>query len=140
MANEGDIVLASSGFTVEKLHEKVAFVKKDDLPFCMNTSTIRFKANTQFLVSVFLFHFLTSNLFKATIVRMATGSAQLNFGPFHLAKVNISTPPLDEQLAISNILSDLDNEIVALENQRYKRAALKQGMMQELLTGRTRLV
>jgi type I restriction enzyme S subunit len=140
LADDGDIVLASSGITIEKLHEKVAFVKMDDLPFCMNTSTIRFKAITQFVTSGFLFHFLTGNEFKAMIGSIATGSAQLNFGPFHLAKVNISIPPIDEQFAISNILSELDEELVALEKQRNKTAALKQGMMQELLTGRTRLV
>ena len=50
--------------------------------------------------------------------------------------------PLDkeEQFAIAKTLSDLDTEIVTLQQQRNKTAALKQGMMQELLTGRTRLV
>jgi type I restriction enzyme S subunit len=46
----------------------------------------------------------------------------------------------DEQTAIATVLSDMDTEIVALEKRRDKTIALKQGMMQELLTGRTRLV
>ena len=46
----------------------------------------------------------------------------------------------DEQRAIATILSDMDAEIAALEQQRDKTRALKQGMMQELLTGKTRLV
>ena len=46
----------------------------------------------------------------------------------------------EEQTAIANILSDMDAELDALEQRRAKTAALKQGMMQELLTGRTRLV
>ena len=46
----------------------------------------------------------------------------------------------EEQLAIDKALSDLDFEIVTLQQRRKKTAALKQGMMQELLTGRTRLV
>ena len=45
-----------------------------------------------------------------------------------------------EQTAIAAILSDVDAEIAALEARRDKTRALKQGMMQELLTGRTRLV
>jgi type I restriction enzyme, S subunit len=49
-------------------------------------------------------------------------------------------PPLPEQRAIAAILSDMDAEIAALETRRAKTHALKQGMMQELLTGRTRLV
>jgi type I restriction enzyme, S subunit len=54
-------------------------------------------------------------------------------------EVNI---PVDnaEQTAIAAILSDIDAEIAALEARRDKTRALKQGMMQELLTGRTRLV
>jgi type I restriction enzyme S subunit len=46
----------------------------------------------------------------------------------------------DEQLAIATILSDMDAEIAALEQKRDKTRALKQGMMQELLTGKTRLI
>jgi type I restriction enzyme S subunit len=50
-------------------------------------------------------------------------------------------PPTDaEQTAIAAVLSDMDAEIAALEAQRDKTRALKQGMMQELLTGRIRLL
>ena len=52
----------------------------------------------------------------------------------------ISIPNLDEQRAIATILSDMDAEIAALEARRAKTQAIKQGMMQELLTGRTRLL
>ncbi|MDD2722356.1 MAG: restriction endonuclease subunit S [Gallionella sp.] len=50
--------------------------------------------------------------------------------------------PIDtnEQTAIAAVLSDMDTELAALEARRDKTRALKQGMMQELLTGRTRLV
>ncbi|MBW5805858.1 restriction endonuclease subunit S [Burkholderia sp. COPS] len=57
-----------------------------------------------------------------------------------LASVQIPYPALSEQIAIASILSDMDNEIAALEHKRDKTRALKQGMMQELLTGRIRLV
>jgi type I restriction enzyme, S subunit len=49
-------------------------------------------------------------------------------------------PSLGEQRAIAIILSDMDAEIVALEQKRDKMRALKQGMMQELLSGKTRLL
>ena len=51
-----------------------------------------------------------------------------------------SIPPLPEQRAIAAVLSDMDAEIAALEARREKTRVLKQGMMQELLTGKTRLV
>ena len=53
--------------------------------------------------------------------------------------LEIDLPPLPEQRAIAAVLSDMDAEIDALEARRDKTAAIKQGMMQELLTGRTRL-
>ena len=49
-------------------------------------------------------------------------------------------PPIPEQKAIAEVLSDMDAEITALEAQRDKTRAIKQGMMQELLTGKTRLI
>lgn len=57
-----------------------------------------------------------------------------------LRSVTINCPPLAEQTAIAELLSDMDEELEALERRRDKTRALKQGMMQELLTGRTRLV
>ncbi len=52
----------------------------------------------------------------------------------------VATPRLEEQTAIATVLSDMDAEIYALEARRDKTQQVKQGMMQELLTGRTRLV
>ena len=52
----------------------------------------------------------------------------------------IDIPPLREQRAIAAVLSDMDAEIAALQARRDKTRALKGGMMQELLTGKTRLI
>jgi len=49
-------------------------------------------------------------------------------------------PSLPEQISIAEVLSDMHDELDALEQRRDKTRALKQAMMQELLTGRTRLV
>ena len=51
----------------------------------------------------------------------------------------ICLPEAREQLAIASVLSDMDAEIAALEQRREKTRAIKQGMMQQLLTGRVRL-
>ena len=69
-----------------------------------------------------------------------TGSQMnLNTGLINGTSVHI-TPTEAEQTAIATILSDMDTEIAALEQKRDKTRLLKQGMMQELLTGRIRLV
>jgi len=140
LADAGDIVIASSGVTIDRFHEKIATVHEGHLPLCMNTSTIRFKPHAEALNFGYLRAYLASSLFKAQIGGQATGSAQLNFGPSHLSKVELLLPPLEEQSAIASILSDMDDELAVLKARRDKALAIKQGMMQELLTGRIRLV
>ena len=61
--------------------------------------------------------------------------SKANFG-----EMTFTVPPLLEQTAIAEVLSDMDTELAALEQRRDKTRLLKQAMMQELLTGRTRLV
>jgi len=57
-----------------------------------------------------------------------------------IQNIEIGCPEPDEQTAIATILSDMDAELAALEARRDKTRALKEGMMQELLTGKTRLL
>lgn len=141
LVDEGDIVIASSGITIDKFEEKISFVKKEHLPLCMNTSTIRFKVRNESLDALFLYYFFMSKKFKDQIGAQATGSAQLNFGPSHIEKVEIFLPKeRKEQIAITEILSDTDTEIEKLESQLTKYQNLKQGMMQTLLTGKIRLL
>jgi type I restriction enzyme S subunit len=63
----------------------------------------------------------------------------LNFGQIRSFKVR-RPKDIEEQSAIATVLSDMDTAIAALEQRQAKTQAVKQGMMQELLTGRTRLV
>lgn len=141
LVDKGDIVIASSGITVDKFEEKISFVKESHLPLCMNTSTIRFKILNDSMDSLFLYYFFMSKKFKNQIGAQATGSAQLNFGPSHLQKVDIYLPKnKNEQTAIATILSDMDTEIEKLESELTKWRDMKQGMMQTLLTGKIRLI
>lgn len=70
---------------------------------------------------------------------MAFGSAQPQLSVKGINQIKIPLPPLEEQKAIAQVLSDMDADIEALEKKRNKYQAMKQGMMQELLTGKTRL-
>ena len=68
-----------------------------------------------------------------------TGS-QMNLNTGLITGTCISLPPIPEQTAIAKMLGDMDAELAALDQRCDKTRALKQGMMQELLTGKTRLV
>lgn len=69
-----------------------------------------------------------------------TGSAITRLYNNHIMSSKIALPSLGEQEAISSVLSDMDSELQSLEKEIAKLRDLKQGMMQELLTGRIRLV
>ncbi len=81
--------------------------------------------------------------YKFTMIRWrsyneASGVPSLNAKT--IENIEIQIPAHAEQTAIAEVLSDMDAELAALEQRRAKTRALKQGMMQELLTGRTRLL
>ena len=73
-------------------------------------------------------------------LRVATGLKVFGVSKAALKDIEIPIPHPEEQTAIANILSDIDEEITALEAKLSKARQLKQGMMQELLTGRIRLL
>jgi len=86
----------------------------------------------------YLYQFLKHN--EAVIMALRVGSGLPNIQRARLSSFVVFLPSLPEQTAIAEILSDMDAEISALEQKREKTRQLKQGMMQELLTGRIRLV
>ncbi len=86
----------------------------------------------------FLYYFLNSR--KATVKTLGQQGTQANLNKGMVQDFQLSLPPLPEQTAIASILSEMDAELAGLEQRREKTRALKQGMMQELLTGRTRLI
>lgn len=88
-----------------------------------------FKGYLQFLPAV-----------RTALIRLATGISVFGGSKGNVKSIAVNLPRPDEQTAIADVLSDTDAEIAALENRRDKTRLLKQGMMQELLTGRTRLV
>ena len=99
-----------------------------------------FRPPTEVVDRQFLSHaFSTSAWFKAVSDRSG-GTTHKRIARGSLGRIAIKIPNLDEQTAIAAVLSDMDTELTALESRRDKTRSVKQAMMQELLTGRTRLV
>ena len=86
----------------------------------------------------FLYYLLLT--LKPQLIERAIGSTFLEIGKRDVASIELSVPTYAEQHAIAAVLSDMDAEIAALERRRDKTRAVKQGMVQQLLTGRVRLV
>ena len=76
---------------------------------------------------------------KERMIDLATGSTFLEIGKRDVESLLIDLPPRPEQQAIATVLSDMDDEIAALERRLDKTRAIKQGAMQQLLTGSIRL-
>jgi type I restriction enzyme S subunit len=74
------------------------------------------------------------------VLRLVTGTTVFHLYASEMKNFVLSLPPIDEQRAIAGVLIDMCDEIQELERQRNKTAQLKQGMMQQLLTGRIRLI
>jgi type I restriction enzyme S subunit len=93
------------------------------------------------LHNAFLNQLLNSSLYKErTKNQVYVGGGVGNLNVDVVRQYPIPLPLWEEQKAIAQVLSDMDTEIEALEQKRHKYKAIKQGMMQELLTGRTRLI
>lgn len=89
---------------------------------------------------LFLAYYFRSKEGRELMKSLAQGSTRYNLSKLALLKSPIRLPSLPEQTAIAEVLTDMDVEIAALEQRLAKTRALKQAMMQELLTGKTRLV
>jgi type I restriction enzyme S subunit len=89
---------------------------------------------------LFLAYYIRGREGREIIKSLAQGSTRYNLSKAALLDAAVRLPPVAEQAAIAAVLSDMDAELDALEARRDKTRALKQAMMQELLTGRTRLV
>ncbi|MBD2068906.1 restriction endonuclease subunit S [Leptolyngbya sp. FACHB-671] len=86
----------------------------------------------------YVFHYL---IFQYEAIRNLSNTGnQENLNGLIIKSIQILLANVEEQQAIATVLSDMDAEIAALETRLAKTQSIKQGMMQELLTGRTRLV
>ncbi|KVV16025.1 restriction endonuclease subunit S [Flavobacterium sp. TAB 87] len=106
LVDDGDLLIACSGIVVDNFHNKIAFAKKEHLPLCLNTSTMRFKALNDKVDLNYFKYYLQTVHFTAQLRKLITGSAQLNFGPSHIKKIDLLLPPLETQKHIAQIQDD----------------------------------
>lgn len=91
-------------------------------------------------VPLFLAYFFRGNVGRDIMNALAQGATRYNMSKSQFRALELSIPSGNEQRAIAAVLSDMDAEIAALEHRRDKTIAIKQGMMQQLLTGKVRLL
>jgi type I restriction enzyme S subunit len=120
---------------------KVALVPSLPGPATLNSGVFVIRPLRNSFHPEFFYYVLCSRQFSDFLSQLAAGSTISHLYQKDFVSFAYRTPAsLEEQAAIAKILADMDAELTALEARRDKTRALKQGMMQELLTGRTRLV
>ena len=134
---EGDLVMPKDDIGGGKIIGRVGYVDCSEL-YVLGDHVYRLRAIEG--DPLFLSYLINSHSINSALRKKVIGSAQLGLGRRSVEEQEIPFPSTAEQTAIAQILSDMDAELTALEQQREKTRALKQAMMQELLTGKTRLV
>ncbi|MGL2999427.1 restriction endonuclease subunit S [Flavobacterium sp. RSSB_23] len=136
----GDLIIAMTDVTPEKnLIGRMAIVKTNQtLLLNQRVGLLRLdntKVNAYFLKTL-------SNMrsWRTYCIGSASLGVQANIGTKDILNGELSLPNINEQNKIAEILYDMDTEITALEQKLEKYKKVKLGMMQELLTGKTRLV
>ncbi|MFP5988172.1 restriction endonuclease subunit S [Helicobacter pylori] len=131
---QGDLILAMSGATTGKscLYNlnKIAY---------LNQRVGVFRAKTSFCYD-FLVQFVFSELFTSRLKLILTAGAQPNISSFDIEDFEILLPPLKEQIAIANILSGLDNEIISLKNKKRQFENIKKALNHDLMSAKIRVL
>ncbi|MFZ2219896.1 MAG: restriction endonuclease subunit S [Rhodoferax sp.] len=133
---KGDLLFAGSGETKTEIGKCVAFV--DDFEAYAGGDIVILRPLS--VDSLYLGFSLNTPSVNQQKASRGQGDAVVHIGSTALADIAVNLPSPPEQTAIAAILSDMDTELAALQARRSKTLALKQAMMQALLTGRIRLV
>jgi len=140
LLEDGDVVFVDASEDDEGTSRHVVVVNKDKKPFISGLHTIVGKSKTDELAHEYRRYCFQTAPIQKQFLFFAVGTKVSGISKTNIAKLTLLVPSVPEQTAIAAVLSDMDAELSALEARRDKTRSLKQAMMQELLTGRTRLV
>ncbi len=137
---DGDLVLVDASEDLDGVGKSVEISGVSDIEVVAGLHTIAARFDKSVLADGFKAYLQFCLAFRGQLRRLAAGTKVYATNRSHIASVEIRLPGVEEQKAIATVLSEMDAEIAALEARRDKTKQIKQGMMQQLLTGRVRLV
>lgn len=134
---EDDLVIGMDG---SKVGKNSAIIHKNESGNLLVQRVARLRVKNSKQPISYLFYFISSNNFIAYIDSLKTNSAIPHISPADIRNYTIPLPSkIEEQQRIANALSDVDSLIANLEKLIAKKKNIKQGAMQQLLTGKKRL-
>lgn len=140
LLKDGDVVFVDASEDENGVSKHLVIVNPLDRPYISGLHTIVAKPRGDGLAHTFKRYCFQTPAIRSQFRFFAAGTKVSGVSKTSIAKIELSFPSVREQTAIATVLSDMDTELAVLEARRDKARQLKQGMMQELLTGRIRLV
>lgn len=137
---DGDLVFVDASEDLTGVSKSVEIHNVVNYELVAGLHTIAARFDKSVLVDGFKAYLQFCPGFSDRLRSLAAGTKVYATNRSHIASIEIRLPSIEEQKAIASVFRDMDAEIESLVQRRDKTADLKQAMMQELLTGKTRLV
>lgn len=139
LAKDGDLIMVDASEDYEGVAECIELtnVKKKKVTAGLHTFLLRDKS--KLTISGFRSLIFKSPVIRKKIMRLVTGSNVYGLSKTNLAKLEISIPPIEEQQKIIRVLKSAEQEIKNLTEFKSRLEIQKKGLMQQLLTGKTRV-
>lgn len=106
----------------------------------LNSFCFGFRLKTKKVYALFFSYYFNSQEGRKIMRVLAQGATRFNLSKDYFSQTEIELPPYEDQVEIAQTLADMEGDILSLEKKCLKYKAIKQGMMEELLTGKVRLV
>lgn len=132
----GDVIIPTSGETAEEI-ATAACVMQDGV--ILGGDLMIIKTNKLLIDGRFL-SYTINHVVNRAIADIAQGISVIHIKPKEVSRIAVLYPDIDEQRAIADVIEAMDDEIASLEIERDKMQQIKAGMMDDLLTGRVRLI
>ena len=106
----------------------------------LNSFCFGFRLKTKIVHALFFSYYFNSQEGRKIMRVLAQGATRFNLSKDYFSQTEIELPPYEDQVEIAQTLADMEGDILSLEKKCLKYKAMKQGMMEELLTGKVRLM
>jgi type I restriction enzyme S subunit len=137
---DGDLIMADASEDYTGTGKSVEIKNATGMKVVAGLHTLVLRGDKNVLADGFKGYLQQMPFVKTSLIRIATGISVYGISKSNVKNIEVCLPSVPEQTAIAQILADMDDAIAALVQKRAKTVALKQGMMQALLTGQVRLV
>lgn len=139
LIEDGDLIVADASEDFQGIGKSVEVKNLKNRPAISGLHTFLLRDNGNNFAKGFRGYIHASSLVKSSMDRLATGLKVYGVSRSNLRRIQIPQPPQSEQIEIASALSDIGALIEKLEQLIDKKKLIKQGAMQELLTGKRRL-